>query len=121
MKLKRMRISFEALVYIFKEGSVTEVLADGLPKDAHAIAVYPDDRGQTATCWVVLTSESFEDLQEGAIIPEVSAITFHKANLAEKDNRIRELEDELENEREKVSDRDDRIQELSDKIPGGVT
>ena len=76
MKEAYMRVSFFLLLEICKNGTDgVKIVKNALPQDAEYVRAGYDNFGNM---FVVLRSESFEDIKEGAIMPELPRPEFEK-------------------------------------------
>lgn len=66
---RRVRIPPSAMDSIFKEGAI---IVEGLPDDAEFHNLYHDTG--TGMCVAIYSSEEFEPIEEGEVIPETEEI-----------------------------------------------
>jgi hypothetical protein len=79
MRYAKIRCSSELLISMMKEGYEThvKVIENGLPQDARFKYAFQFD----GWVYLVVESDSFDDIKEGDKIPELDAVTFEAVNM----------------------------------------
>ena len=76
MQARRIEISPEVLLKYFAKGERFEIVSNAVPADAKVVRVAVSEL--TGLIHIIVTSESYDDLDVGAIIPVTPWATFRR-------------------------------------------